>query len=388
MACTVRYHLKNRRSNAPLKILAKVTISARERFEVRPGEEVFLEDWDEVRQEVKRSDLDHVRKNRRLSEFKSSILSLYEEGHTFEHFKRLVQGDPEEKKSEVQLALGDFMKQYEKERQPESVRVYQYFIKTLQPYLHLSFLDFDWKFFDNWKESTSELSSGSRATYLACMKYFLNWCSKRKYSVCMDYKEFTIRKPEPKKLHLTIDEVSRLHNKWMTGTAAIGRAFLLVECYTGARISDIERLTPKNLEGDVLSFYRKKGESIKQREITLDLVGDWMSKALEILNQCGGRLPKVSRSSIRLYIREACRQAEIERWNEVTTHWGRRAFATAMIPILGLDEVADMMGIDPATAQKYYAGKPDRTVRRQRLMEAGKQITESRKHKEEKLKVV
>lgn len=389
MACTVRYHLKNS-PKAVRKILAKVTQSREQRFEVRPGEEVLLDDWDEIRQEVKRTDLDHVRKNRKLAGFKSSILSLYEEGHTFEHFKKLVQGNPDEKKSEVQLAFSDFIEQYEAEREPESVRVYNYFAKTLEPFFHLSFQDLDWTFFDKWKASTSQLSAGSRATYLACMKCFLTWCSKRKYPVNMDYTEFKVRKPEPKKLSLTIEEVSQLHGTWMSGSAAIGRAYLLFECYTGARISDIERFNPKDLKDGVWTFNRKKGSSIKQREITLDLVGDYCAKAIEILNQCGGKLPKVSRTTLRRHIREACKQAKIENWNKMTSHVGRRTFATILIPIIGLDEVADMMGIDPITAQKYYKGPSDRTIRRQRLVEAGKEITASRQVQkdEEKMKVV
>lgn len=390
---TVKAYLKNPYRNGIIRqdevsILLKFTESRAHRFEIRIGEKVKPEDWNEITQEVRRKHHDQSRINRKIASEKARLLDLRDKNPIpFDQFELIAKGK-EVKQSEVAFALRDFIGQYAQEREAESIRVYKYFAKTLEPFLNLTFDQLDWNFFDRWKDSTSNLSNGSRATYLACLKCFLSWCVKRKHKVNMDYKEFRIRKPHPKKLSLSIDEVARLRDTMIVGNAAIGRAYLLFECYTGARISDIERFNPTDLRDGVWIFPRKKGSSIKQREIALDLVGEWCSKALDVLNQYGGKLPKVSRSTLRLQIREACRQAKIESWQKITSHVGRRTFATILTPILGLDEVADMMGIDPATAQKYYKGPSDRTIRRRRLVEAGREISTSiQVRKEEKLKV-
>lgn len=407
---TVRLHLKNAWHGEKLRqdevsILAKFSDGRGKRFEVRPGEKIIPKYWDDQAREVKSSHPDHKRINGKLATLRTYLLKLYDDnpGIAFQDFKALALGKGE-KKSLLSVAFDKFLAQQKADRSPKTLKVYNSFKNVLDPFLHLSFKDLNYNFFDKFKEATASYSQNTRHTYLALLKCFLNWCIKRKYQVDMDFKEWKIPTRRQKNLTLTLAELHRLTNTMMSGTAAIGRDYLCFECYTGQRISDIESFNQNDLNGNVWTFNRKKGDSIKIKTVTVDMVG-FFETALAILKKYDYTMPKLSRPTIGKYIREACRIAKIDtpttretkhgiktapKWQFITSHVGRKTAITILLQFgFTTDEVMDMVGIDSYSVMKHYVGDFDRTRRRKRLIEMGKELREKpKKAKNVKMKVV
>lgn len=406
---TVKPYLKNKWRDGKLRqdevsILIKFTKTKKERFEVRIGEKVQPKFWDDQAKEVKHTHPDHPRINRKIADLRSKLLSLYEQnqGLPFDQLKAIAQGNGE-KKSLLSLAFDNFLSQQKSDRSPKTLKVYNSFKNILDPFLHLTFKDLDYHFFDKFKQAISCYSQNTRHTYLALLKCFLNWCVKRKYPVDVSFQEWTIRTRRQKNLTLTLSELQRLTDTMMTGKAAIGRDYLCFECYTGQRIGDIESFNQNDLSGNVWTFNRQKGNSLKIKTVTVDMVG-FLEPAHAILKKYKNALPKMSRPTIGKYIREACRIAGIDtpttretkhgektapKWQFITSHVGRKTAITILLQFgFTTDEVMDMVGIDSYSVMKHYVGDFDRNRRRQRLIDMAKELKEKPKKVKAKMKVV
>lgn len=395
---TAKLYLKNpTRDGKPrqdeVSIIIKFTVSRSERFEVRTGEKVIPEYWNDKAQEVKRTHRDHVRINRRNSEAKSKLFAQYEQGLPFEQFKAIAQGK-EEKKSVLSSLFDRFIKQYEQEKDQKTVWVYQALLHTLGPFLHLPFAKLNWIFFDAWKESIVHLTDSTANRYLTNLKCFLLWCADRNIKVDPSYKKWKIRPHYKEPLPLTSEELTRLRNKMMTGTAAIGRDILVIAALTGQRISDLRRFDIKDVKDKVWTFNRKKGHSLKVKRVSVDFHSGYCAPALEIFQKYGGKLPEAHSETYNTWIKEACRLADIStpitketwkgqkctvttvpKWELVTTHTGRKTFINLAAEWFTPEEIMEMAGIESyVTLKKHYKGTGDILVRRKKLIQMEEEL--------------
>lgn len=156
------------------------------------------------------------------------------------------------------------------------------------------------------------------------------------------------------KIYLSFEELERIEkvDKSKLGkNLENAKDWLIISCYTGQRISDFMRFTDKQIRVEngksLLEFTQKK----TGKNMTVPLHG----KVLEILHKRNGKFPDfISSQRYNNYIKEVCKIAGLihetegskkieiepqsgiyrkvngtfEKWELVTSHIGRRSFAT------------------------------------------------------------
>ena len=157
------------------------------------------------------------------------------------------------------------------------------------------------------------------------------------------------------KIYLTFDElaaIEKLNKGKINDSLLNARDWLIISCYTGQRVSDFMRFRKEHIrieEGKhLIEFTQKKTGKI----MTVPL----HPKVLKILKKRGGKFPRsISSQKYNDYIKQVCAKAEInekqkgsklikvkddakfpyrkqigeyEKWELVTSHIGRRSFAT------------------------------------------------------------
>ncbi|MFH6966352.1 tyrosine-type recombinase/integrase [Flavobacterium sp. FlaQc-28] len=157
-------------------------------------------------------------------------------------------------------------------------------------------------------------------------------------------------------IYLTFDELNKIENTEYNESYANARDWLLISCHCGQRISDFMRF-----KKDMITIYRnKKNEEkpcieFKQVKTNKMMVIPLFPKVIEILQKRNGEFPKqISDQKYNEYVKEVCKIAgikdkvkgskraeieenrgcyrkverEYEKWELVTSHIGRRSFAT------------------------------------------------------------
>ena len=156
------------------------------------------------------------------------------------------------------------------------------------------------------------------------------------------------------KIYLTPNDLIKIENiskKKLSESLDNAKDWLIISCYTGQRISDFMRFTHEQIRLEdgkhLIEFTQKK----TAKNMTVPLHG----KVLEILNKRNGNFPyKISDQKYNDYIKDVCELAELnelvkgsklvetepksrmfrkktatyKKWQLVTSHIGRRSFAT------------------------------------------------------------
>jgi integrase len=164
----------------------------------------------------------------------------------------------------------------------------------------------------------------------------------------------TIDKQKVEKIYLTFEDLTKIENiskEKLTDSLDNVKDWLIISCYTGQRISDFMRFTDKQIRIEngkhLIEFTQKK----TGKNMTVPL----HPKVLEILNKRGGKFPySISDQKYNDFIKDVCELAEIneptkgsklvetkkgskifrkqsgtyKKWKLVTSHIGRRSFAT------------------------------------------------------------
>ena len=161
-------------------------------------------------------------------------------------------------------------------------------------------------------------------------------------------------KAKVEKIYLTFEDLTKIENiskNQLNFRLDNAKDWLIISCYTGQRISDFMRFTDKQIRKEddkhLLEFTQKKTNKLT----TIPL----HPKVMEILKKRKGKFPyKISDQKYNDYIKEVCKIAEInqltfgskntetepnskvfrkksgtyKKWELVTSHIGRRSFAT------------------------------------------------------------
>lgn len=415
---TVKFYLKNPKVNGKLRldevsILCKVTEDRTNRFELRVGEKIEPKFWDKNGQQVKSTYRGHFELNDKLQNFKSKILKLYRDNQTlpFAQFKALATNNPQQKKT-LFLALQQFLNQYQAEKDVKTFRKYNALATQLQEFdkVHnIDFKDLNVRFYDNFKAHLYAIPNPNYRKYrlasnrdsndfslmlgdvgepvglfddtvykyIINLKTFLKWAEKREYPVIPSYKSWEIirRKHEP--ISLTKAELSKLQNhifEWKSED--IARDYLVLQCLTGQRISDIKRFNLKDFSNNQWTFIQKKGHRLSSSKVTVPFEG-FIAQALDILQKHNWQLPEISEQKLNKHIKAACKLAGIDspveyiRWAQnkkirivepkysfLSNHTGRKTFITlALQEGLSIEYVMQLTGISEYDTIKHYKGK-------------------------------
>ncbi len=186
------------------------------------------------------------------------------------------------------------------------------------------------------------------------IKYLKTICFNAKHNdIEINSKVDLIKPTKPEKvekIYLTPEELTIIANKnYDTESLNNAKDWLIISCETGQRVSDFMRFNKEMIRYEnkkpLIEFTQVKTNKI----MTVPL----SKKVMEILKKRGGEFPyKISDQKYNEYIKDVCRIAEInekvkgsiievsekkekrkksgtfEKWELVTSHIGRRSFAT------------------------------------------------------------
>lgn len=388
---SVKYYLRKLKGPEAV-IKARFTLPGTGRFQINTDERINPKHWDKKSQSARFTAPDYVAVNLYLSEFKSKLLSLYRDNRdkSFSEFKALAQGAviTDEKKSP--LAIFDkFLSQYEQDKDKKTWQKYKALRVHLEGVKVDGFGQMDYNFLDTFRSSlySKDLQDSSVYKYISNLKTFLSWSEERGYKVNTIYKKWEVVHRVKPVISLSYAELQRLESAILPSGMSIGRDFLCLEARTGQRISDLMRFDKKDFHDNRWTFYRKKGKSIKTKQVTVHFTG-FCAPALEILKRHKFIIPKLSEQKINKWIKRAakhvkinqlitiekwqggkCITEQVPKWKKISTHVGRKTFITLALHFMEPKIVMELAGIDSYQTLKHYDGKSEEGIVRHQLEE-------------------
>jgi integrase len=174
------------------------------------------------------------------------------------------------------------------------------------------------QFFDKLKEYIL-LDKEHGWNYLAAitkrLKAFMTWSFDRNYHQSREFKKFTATEKKITVIRLTDDELVKLmYFEFENKSQAKTRDFFCFGCLTGARYSDLNRLTKDNIQNGKLIYTPQKTRNPKPVELPLNELH------FEIINRYKEQhklLPRYENQSFNRMLKKACEVAELKTPTEV-----------------------------------------------------------------------
>lgn len=421
---SVKFYLKHAKRNGKVRktevgICAKINVNGK-RFEVPTGERIKPSHWNPNTQRPRAGYRGAIELNNALDDFAELFRSVWRANRTAspaELKQQFLNRVSRTQKKTLYPALEKFIAQAGQEKDKKTAGRYEVLKRKLLEFNNtLSFDDLDMNFYDrfrdflystpnpNYKDSTlvdrgdyydivhkkgSHIGLFDEVVnkYIVVLKTFLRWAKKRDYEVNDKFEHWPTRFVPPKPITLTIAELEKLESAPLTGNLAISRDYLIFECRTGQRISDIKRFNLKDFDGTSWTFYPRKGNRLQKKKVTVHFTG-YCAKALDILQRYNFKMPALSEQKINKNIKLACKQAGIDSQTEIfrtsqnkririagpkyefiSTHTGRKTFITIALQFMSPQSVMQLAGIDSYATLKHYAGELDPTLLKEGLKE-------------------
>jgi integrase len=190
------------------------------------------------------------------------------------------------------------------------------------------------------------------------------------------------------KIYLTLEDLNKIENiskDKLTDSLDNAKDWLIISCYTGQRISDFMRFTDEQIRVEngkhLIEFTQKK----TGKNMTVPL----HSKVIEILNKRNGKFPyKISDQKYNDFIKVVCQLAELneptkgsklietepesgifrkkvgtyKKWQLVTSHIGRRSFATNFYGTIPTTYLIYVTGHSTEAMFLNYIGKSNKDL--------------------------
>lgn len=192
-----------------------------------------------------------------------------------------------------------------------------------------------------------------------------------------------LEKVKAEKIYLTFDELGAIEKTELKHDyLENARDWLIISCYTGQRVSDFLRFTKEMIRiedgKNLLEFTQKKTGKV----MTVPL----HKKVLEILEKRNGQFPRsISDQRYNDYIKEVCKEAKLtekiqgglqkktdhgirkvsgkyHKWELVTSHIGRRSFATNFYGKIPTTYLIYITGHSSETMFLNYIGKSNKDL--------------------------
>lgn len=190
------------------------------------------------------------------------------------------------------------------------------------------------------------------------------------------------------KVYLTfadLEKIETIHKDKLTESLDNAKDWLIISCYTGQRVSDFMRFTDEQIRIEdgkhLIEFTQKK----TGKNMTVPL----HPKVIEILNKRNGKFPyKISDQKYNDYIKDVCKLAKLNeptkgsklmetepksgtyrkkqdvysKWELVTSHIGRRSFATNFYGKIPTTYLIYVTGHSTETMFLNYIGKSNKDL--------------------------
>lgn len=226
------------------------------------------------------------------------------------------------------------------------------------------------------------------ATALKFIKTICNHAKSYGLDISVQLSNIKIKQTKVDSVYLTFDDLDKIEKTdktKFTDSLLNARDWLIISCYTGQRISDFMRFTDKQIRVEngksLLEFTQVK----TGKNMTVPL----HKKVLEILKKRKGKFPyAISDQKYNAYIKTVCQIAEIDevvsgskkseteedsgiyrketgtfkKWELVTSHIGRRSFATNFYGKIPTTYLIYVTGHSTETMFLTYIGKSNKDL--------------------------
>lgn len=248
--------------------------------------------------------------------------------------------------------------------------------------------DFRNSFYDYCKEQQYAQNTIAKA-----LKTIKTVCFHAKYNgleVSLQLNSVKAKTEKAINIHFTIKELEELENikkEKLTESLESVRDWILISCYTGQRISDFMRFDKKMIREEDGKLLIEFTQAKTKKDMTIPL----HKKIQKILKKRKGEFPRaISDVKYNKYMKDVCQIAEInkeirgskredqedidskfsyrksvgeyEKWELVSSHIGRRTFATNNYGIIPTSFLIYVTGHSTETEFRKYIGKSSQDI--------------------------
>lgn len=371
---TISFYLKDNKANVPTLIYARINLGGC-KFKYYTKEKINPKDWNNDKQEARKTLNGYASFNHLLTEIKSTIFTVCNEFRVkndtppIEEIKSALDAklNPTRKpKNETQDFFTFFKNIIDDSKSgarlnpitgkpisPNTIKTYvttyqhlSDFQKTIRKKIDFNSIDLDfYSDYTKYLTTTKNLASNSLGKHIQIIKLIMNDATERGLNTNLDFKSkrfITIRE-KVDSIYLNEKELLAMGSLDLSNEPRLEkvRDMFLIGCYTGLRFSDFSTLNPNDIENDMIRIIQQK---VKQPVIV-----PIHDKVKEIVLKYNGVLPKaISNQKMNDYIKEVgekieCLQHKVsitytkggqsitrinEKYKEIVTHTARRSFCS------------------------------------------------------------
>ncbi len=314
------------------------------------------EDWDPVKQQVRKSAKGSAKQNHILSTIKARLLDIFQDFQLAGQFSPTVEqitGEFNRSTNQKTETIETLFDAFIAEKSPlvtaNLIKHYVIAFNHLKAFSKaarapLVLQNMDEGYYTRLRGYLVEqgMLNNTIGNQIKYLKAFLAWCDRQGYAVHPGYKLWKKLKEKVSIVTLTEDELVAIEALDLSATPGLARTrtLFLLECYSGLRWSDASRITKASLHSDYLLVNVRKTQEPLRIPLTRQL-------KLVVETLLSGEMPKVSAQKFNDQIKEVCRRAGIDaevqhvrhsgaerreahfaKWQLVTSHTGRRTFVT------------------------------------------------------------
>ncbi|WP_460512899.1 site-specific integrase [Cyclobacterium sediminis] len=237
----------------------------------------------------------------------------------------------------------------------------------------IKFSDIDYTFLENlqaWLKNVQGYKLNTVGAILKTVKVYVRAAHEAGIAVNIDsVAKFSLPSGKSRVVFLTVEEMERLNRYYESdeikpSEKRVLRQFLF-SCKTGLRFSDIERVTWREIEGDVLDFEPYKTRNIEKR-VRILLVDD----AFDLIeNEKGKLFNTMAMQPTNRVLKDIALKCRIRK--NLTTHVARHTFATDFLRRGGkVQNLQDLLGHSKITTTMIYGHTEEKeTFEQMRLMQ-------------------
>jgi integrase len=286
--------------------------------------------------------------------------------------------------------LNEFLEHYKQTRSKHTYNNFNYFCKRLQEFQNtknivLSFDNLDFSTIDKLKLFLSQDRKNNQGTVkslLAQLVTILNYGIANKYLDSFDTNLFRVKihKTEGDRIYLTQEEIDKIEGlSGISKSLERTRDALLMQCYTGLRYSDIKQLNKNHIRDGfihMVMYKTRKKHILPISERASRIIEKYMDRpekknglinAKHVNNQnidlkeLGKLAGLNSQVEVTRFVGNKRIEEVLQKWELLSTHTGRRSFATNYVLRGGrIEQLCSLLGhTDISTTQNYLRHTPD-----------------------------
>jgi integrase len=262
----------------------------------------------------------------------------------------------------------------------------------------LNLVEIDLKFRDVFKEWMDEegYAVSSQIDYILLLKQALKFLNKRGETVNKDYMYLTdgLKKKKTLKVFLSTEEIKSIIDLDLKGQEAIARDWLVVSCYTGQRHTSFSKWTKEVIKNGIIEWQQIKNDQ------SFPVIIPILPQVQDVLDKYKGNFPpnfldneSSNYSQYNRLIKRVCKKAELDdvketlvpktpldsniplgvetpskkrvkshkgikpKWKLVSSHIGRRSFATNLYGKIPIEQIMSITGHETEMSFLLYINK-------------------------------